>query len=73
MEQWIGSCNRSRCGKMNVLINYNIYNIILSLYGTSDGAMDGAGDKKSKQWMVQLNKTKERWIREQAIDQGAIE
>jgi hypothetical protein len=46
MEQWIGSCNRSRCGKMNVLINYNIYNIILSLYGTSDGAMDGAGDKR---------------------------
>ncbi len=37
-EQWIGSCNRSRCGKMNVLINYNIYNIILSLYGTSDGS-----------------------------------
>ena len=23
--------------------------------------------------MLQLNKTKERWIREQAIDQGAIE
>ncbi len=38
--------------------------------GRSDGR---CRRQKSKRWMLQLNKTKERWIREQAIDQGEIE
>ena len=38
--------------------------------GRSDGR---CRRQNSKRWMLQLIKTKERLIREQAIDQGAID
>jgi hypothetical protein len=51
----MGIINRSRCGKMKILTNYNTYIIItLLLYDTIDRSEYGS--------------EKERWIRELWID-----
>ena len=49
-EQLMGIINRSRRGKMKLLINYNIYIITFLLYDTIDRS--------------EYESEKERWIRE---------
>jgi hypothetical protein len=51
MEQWIGTSNRSRSGKMNVLI-------IWYKRWIREGAMDGAGDKRVSNECYNLIKRK---------------